>query len=103
MDTEKAKIELMKLYGVGPATAQNVLIGYLRRYDVFDLKAKLWEQKILSKVMFNRKAVASERIIEEFEKRYGKWKGLAYHYIFTEIFWRHREKKICWLEKEIRL
>ncbi len=103
MNTEDAKKELMKLYGVGPATAQNILGGYLRRYDVFDLRGKLWEQKILSKVMFKNELVPAEEITEEFEKRYGKWKGLAFHYIFTDVFWRHREKKIPWLDKEIRL
>lgn len=103
MNTEDAKKELMKLYGVGPATAQNILGEYLRRYDVFDLKGKLWEQKILSRVMFRKKLVPAEEIAEEFERRYGKWKGLAFHYIFTEVFWRHREKRIPWLEKEIRL
>lgn len=103
MNTEDAKKELMKLYGVGPATAQNILGGYLRRYDVFDLKGKLWEQKILSRVMFRKELVSAEEITEEFERRYGKWKGLAFHYIFTDVFWRHREKRIPWLEKEIRL
>jgi len=103
MNTEDAKKELMKLYGVGPATAQNILSRYLRRYDVFDLKGKLWEQKILSRAMFNKELVPAKEITEEFEKRYRKWKGLAFHYIFTEVFWRHREKRIPWLEKEIRL
>jgi len=103
MESEDAKKELMKLYGVGPATVQNILSGYLRRYDAFDLKGKLWEQKILSRVMFDKELVPAEQITEEFEKRYGKWRGLAFHYIFTEVFWRHREKRIPWLEKEIRL
>jgi len=103
MNTEDARQELMKLYGVGPATAQIILGGYLRKYDAFDLKGKLWEQKILSRVMFSKKLVPLDEIIEEFNKRYGKWRGLAFHYIFTDLFWRHREKKIPWLEKEIRM
>ena len=103
MNTEDAKKEVMKLYGVGPATAQIVLGGYLRRYDTFDLKGKLWEQKILSRIMFDKKLVPIEEIVNEFDKRYGKWRGLAFHYIFTDVFWRHREKKIPWLEQEIRM
>jgi len=103
MNTGDAKQELMKLYGVGPATAQIILGGYLRRYDTFDLKDKFWEQKILSRVMFRKKLVPRDEIIDEFNKRYGKWRGLAFHYIFTAIFWRHRERKIPWLEKEIRM
>ena len=103
MNTGDAKKELMKLYGVGPATAEIILSGYLRRYDTFDLKGKFWEQKILSRVMFKKKLVSNEEIAEEFDSRYGKWKGLAFHYIFTDLFWRHREKPIPWLKKEIRL
>jgi len=103
MSTEDAKKELMKLYGVGPATAQIILSGYLRRYDTFDLKGRVWEQKILSKIMFNKKLVPAEKITREFNMRYGKWRGLAFHYIFTDLFWRHKENKISWLEKEIRL
>ncbi|MFA4819516.1 MAG: hypothetical protein WC613_00995 [Candidatus Aenigmatarchaeota archaeon] len=101
--TEDAKKEITKLYGVGPATAQNILAEYLRRHDIFDLKGRVWEQKILSRILFNKKLVPAEKIIGEFEKRYGNWKGLAYYYIFTNLFWEHKEKNIEWLEKEIRL
>jgi 3-methyladenine DNA glycosylase/8-oxoguanine DNA glycosylase len=103
MSTGDARKDLMKLYGVGPATAEIILSGYLRRYDTFDLKGKFWEQKILSRVVFKKKLVSNEEITEEFNGRYGKWKGLAFHYIFTDLFWRHREKPIPWLTKEIRL
>ena len=103
MNTEEARQELMKLYGVGPATAQIILGGYFRKYDTFDLKGKFWEQKILSRIMYGKKLVPADEITDEFNKRYGKWRGLAFHYIFTDLFWRHREKKIPWLEKEIRM
>lgn len=103
MSAEDAKQELMKLYGVGPATAETVLSGYLRKYDSFDLKGRVWEQKILSKVMFSKKLAPVDEIIDELNKRYGKWRGLAFHYIFSDLFWRHREKKMPWLQKEIRM
>jgi len=100
---EEARNKLMKLYGVGPATAQIITSGYLRKYDAFDLKGRFWEQKILSRTMYRKKLVSADEIADEFNKRYGKWKGLAFHYIFTDLFWRHRKKKIPWLEQEIRL
>ena len=103
MSTEEARKELMKLYGVGPATAENLLGGYLKRYDTFDLKGKLWEQKILSRILFKKRLVPADEIIGMLNETYGKWRGLAFHYIFTDLFWRHKEKKIGWLEKEIRL
>jgi len=102
-DPEEVKKELMKIYGVGPATAQIVMSGYLRKYDTLDLKGRFWEQKILSRTMYRKKLVAANEIIEEFDRRYGKWKGLAFHYIFTDLFWRHRKKRISWLEQEIRM
>lgn len=100
---EDAKKELVKLYGVGPATAQIILAEYLRRHNVLDLKGRVWEQKIFSKILFNKRLVSSEKILSELDKRYGKWKGLAFHYLFTDLFWRYKEKSIEWLEKEIRL
>jgi len=103
MNTEDARNEVVKLYGVGPATAEILLGGYLRRYDTFDLKGKLWEQKILSKILFKKKLVPANEITCMFNKVYGKWRGLAFHYIFNDLFWRHKEKRISWLEKEIRL
>ena len=100
---EDAEKEFMKLYGVGPATAQILLGGYLRRYDTFDLKGRLWEQKILSRLLFNRKLVPPRKITSLFERRYDEWRGLAFHYIFTDLFWRHKKNKMDWLEKEIRM
>jgi len=37
------------------------------------------------------------------DKRWGQWKNLALHYIWEDIFWQRKYKKIAWLEKEIRL
>jgi len=38
------------------------------------------------------------------QKRWGRWKRLATHYLWEDIFWQRKEgRKIPWLEKEIRL
>jgi N-glycosylase/DNA lyase len=103
VNTQDAKKELLKLPGVGPATVQILLSGYLRRYDTFDLKGRPWEQKIISHIMFNKKPVTTEEIVNKFNSRYREWRGLAFHYIFTDLFWKHKQKKIPWLEKEIRM
>ncbi len=103
MTNEDAQKELMKLHGVGPATAQIILGEYLRRYDTFDLTGRSWEQKILSRALFNKNLVPAQRITSLFERRYGEWRGLAFHYVFTDLFWRHKEQKIDWLKKEIRM
>jgi 3-methyladenine DNA glycosylase/8-oxoguanine DNA glycosylase len=103
MKIENIKKELSKLYGVGPATIQIILGEYFRRYEIFDLKGRLWEQKLLSRILFNKKLVPQEKILNLLEKRYGKWKYLACYYLFQNLFWQHKKKKITWLEKEIRL
>jgi 3-methyladenine DNA glycosylase/8-oxoguanine DNA glycosylase len=102
MEIEQAKKELTKLYGVGPATAQIIVSEYLRKYDMFDLKGRFWEQKLLSRVLFNKELVPAAKIINLLNKRYGKWQVLAYYYIFSDLFWRNKEKKIDWLEREMR-
>ncbi len=103
MSTEEAKKEVMTLYGVGPATAQIILSEYLRKHNTFELKGRFWEQKILSRILFGKKLVPDGKIIKELDKRYNNWKGLAFHYLFQDLFWKHGEKRIGWLEKEIRL
>jgi len=99
---EKAKKELDKLYGVGPASASILLFEALHHYDTID-KIGPWEQKIYSRLLFNKELVPAETILQEIHKRYGKWQTLAMHYIFEDLFWKRKTQKIEWLEKLIRL
>jgi len=102
MSTEEAKKELDKLYGVGPASASILLFEALHHYDTIE-KIGPWEQKIYSRLLFNKELVLAETILQEIHKRYGKWKTLAMHYIFEDLFWKRKTQKIKWLEKLIRL
>ena len=43
---------------------QILLDGYFRKYDTFDLRGRLWEQKILSRVMFDKEMVPTEEIVD---------------------------------------
>ncbi|MCD6513326.1 MAG: DNA-3-methyladenine glycosylase 2 family protein [Candidatus Odinarchaeota archaeon] len=99
MSMEDAQKEIIKLYGIGPASAQIILGEYLRRYEYFTLKGRFWEQKILSRIMFNKPLVEREIIEAELEKRYGKWKYLAVFYMFQYLFWKHEKEPIDWLKK----
>jgi N-glycosylase/DNA lyase len=100
---DEAKRKLLDLYGVGPATLQIIMAGYFRNYESFELRGRLWEQKLISRILFNKKLVSENKILNELEKRYGKWKYLAFHYLLQNLFWQHKTQKIPWLEKEIRL
>lgn len=95
--------ELLKLYGVGPATLWYLLFDVFHHWDFFD-HISPWEQKIYSKVFFNRdpeKPVTVKRLLRHFGK-YGKYKQLAVHYIWEDLWWEHKRKPIPWLEKLIR-
>ncbi len=102
MDTETVKKELMKLYGIGPETARILLFEVYHQYDVFDHIAP-WQQKIYSMLFYNKPLVPVNKIRDDIKKRYGTYSMLAVHYIWEDIFWRRKNEKIDWLEKEIRL
>jgi len=99
---ERARKTLMKLYGIGPASADILLFEALGYHNARDFIPR-WEQKIFSKVLFNKESVPPKAILDKLTKRYGEWKALAFYYLMEDLFWRHRERKIDWLEKEIRL
>lgn len=103
MNKDELKKEALKLYGIGPASADYLLFEDFYHYDAFDTVSP-WEQKILSRLIYNKPLVPAKKILLDTEKRWGKWKRLAIHYIWEDIFWQRKQgKKIEWLEKEIRL
>ncbi len=102
LDSNSAKRELVKLYGIGPETARILLFEVYHHYDVFDHIAP-WQQKIYSRLFYNKPLVSADKIRNDIKRRYGKYSMLAVHYIWEDIFWKRRHKKIPWLEKEIRL
>ena len=96
---------LLSLYGIGPAS-----VGYIM-FDVFHHWVYLkhispWEQKIYTHIFFNKdhekELVPVETMLNRFEK-WGKWKALAVHYVWEDIWWKRRNKHISWLEELIRL
>ena len=42
-------------------------------------------------------------LLQTFEQRFGKYKMLAVHYIWEDLFWRRKHEHVEWLEKLIRL
>lgn len=91
-DMEAQKRELLKLYGVGPATVWYLLFDVFHRYDFFE-HISPWEQKIYSKLFFNKdseKPVPVKKLLKYFEK-YGKYRlysniyRLISNYCFLKI------------------
>jgi len=103
-DRDTQMKELLKLYGVEPATVWYLLFDVFHHWDFFNHISR-WEQKIYSKLFFDKELedpVPVDKLLKYFE-RYGKYKQLAVHYIWEDLFWRRESEHIPWLEKEIRI
>lgn len=104
LDRETQMTELLKLYGVGPATVWYLLFDVFHHWDFFN-HISPWEQKIYSKLFFDKDPgypVPVEKLLKHFEK-YGEYKQLAVHYIWENLWWLGRNEHIPWLEKLIRV
>jgi DNA-3-methyladenine glycosylase II len=102
LDEDAARRELMKLYGVGPESAQILLYPACHRSSALRHIAP-WQQKIYSRLFYDRPLVPARRILRDFNLRYGKYASLAVGYLWEDLFWRRTRESIPWLEREIRL
>jgi len=102
MPRDEVKQEVLKFYGIGPASVEYLLFEDFYHCDHLETIPP-WEQKIMSRLLFNKKLVPSEKILRFFKLNYPNWKKLAFHYIWEDIFWKRKTQHIEWLEKEIRL
>jgi len=102
MEKEDLKKEVLKLYGIGPASVEYLLFEDFYHYDALETIPP-WEQKIMSRLLFNKRLVSAKKILNFFKKRYSGWEKLSFHYIWEDIFWKRKTQHIDWLEKEIRL
>lgn len=103
-DRETQMSELLKLYGVGPATVWYLLFDVFHHWDFFN-HVSPWEQKIYSKIFFDvdpETPVPVADILRHFE-RFGAYKQLAVHYIWEDLWWKRNNETIPWLEKQIRV
>jgi 3-methyladenine DNA glycosylase/8-oxoguanine DNA glycosylase len=100
-DRDAVRTELLRLYGVGPASVQYILTDVFHHHDAFDMISP-WEQKIYSRLLFGAEFVSARRILRAIKQRWGRWRMLASHYLFEDLFWRHQRRRIDWLESLIR-
>ncbi len=101
-DKQNVRKALLEIYGVGPQSVSYLLFEAFHFYDALDHLSP-WEGKIVSMLLYGNKITDPERILKDVEKRWGKWKMLAIHYIFEDLFWRRKKEHIPWLEEEIRM
>ena len=104
-DQKTQEESLISLYGIGPASVGYIMFDVFHQWD-FLKHISPWEQKIYTKIFFDKdpekELVPVEKMLEAFEK-WEKWKNLAVHYIWENIWWQRRNKHIPWLEKLVRL
>lgn len=93
LSSEALRSALLTMYGVRSDSVGYLMFEMFKRYDAFDYISS-WEQKINSRLLFDEELVDSSRILSEVKRRWGRWKILVSHYLFEELFWRHRRKPI---------
>ena len=102
---EAQREALLALYGIGPASVSYVSGDVFHQWDEFD-HISPWEQKIYSKLFFNRDPddpVPVDRLLQTLEERFGEFRMLAVHYIWEDLFWKRKHAPVPWLEALIRL
>jgi len=101
LSKKEVKDKALELYGIGPASVEYLLFEDFYFLDSLETIPP-WEQKIFSKLLFNKELVSVQYILDFFKKFKG-WEKLAFHYIWEDLFWKRKHEHIEWLEKEIRL
>jgi len=102
LDPNSTRKALLKLYGVGPETANILLYPACHRYAALNHIAP-WQQNIYSRLFYNKTLVPVPKILKDLNEKYGDHASLAVGYVWEDLFWRHSRKPIPWLQKEIRL
>ena len=102
LDKDVVLSALLKLWGIGPASAGMLLFEVFHHYDAFDVISP-WEQKIYSRLLFSAEQVPRDQILRHVRNRWSNWRMLASHYIFEDLFWQRRTNDFPWLEQLIRL
>ncbi len=95
MDNELKK-ELLKIYGVGPASVDYIMDGVYHRKILNVIPP--WESKIYSKLL-KLKTTDTKEIMNFLDKNYGKDKSLVIKYLFMDLAWKHKLENIEEIKK----
>jgi 3-methyladenine DNA glycosylase/8-oxoguanine DNA glycosylase len=96
---------LLSLYGIGPQSVGYIMLDVFHRWDYLR-HISPWEQKIYNHIFFSidwEKELVTVPAMMEYFNRWGRWKNLAIHYVWEDIWWKRRHEHLPWLEKLIRL
>ncbi len=88
--------ELMKIYGVGPASVDYIMSGVFHREVLNTIPP--WEAKIYSRLL-GLKTVDPKEIMDFLDKRYGADKAAVIGHLFMDVSWKHKYDRVDWMEK----
>jgi 3-methyladenine DNA glycosylase/8-oxoguanine DNA glycosylase len=101
---EEQRVALLSLYGIGPASVGYILIDVFHAFDEL-AHISPWEQRIYSRLLLGTAVddPAPVPVLLERIAGWSPWRALAVHYLWEDLFWRHRAQPIDWLTPLIRL
>jgi 3-methyladenine DNA glycosylase/8-oxoguanine DNA glycosylase len=101
---QEQRTALLSLYGVGPASVVYILVDVFHAFDELS-HISPWEQRIYSRLLFDTSIAEPVPVPVLLERiaRWSPWRALALHYLWEDLFWRHRAEPIDWLTPLIRL
>ena len=88
--------ELLKIYGVGPASVDYIMNGVYHRNIVNTVPP--WESKIYSRLL-GLKTTNPKEIMAFLDKCYGEYKSKVINYLFMDLSWKHKYNRVDWIEK----
>lgn len=96
LDNSELRKELLKIYGVGPASVDYIMTGVYHRNVLNTIMP--WEAKIYSRLL-GLKTTNPKKIMDFLDKRYGTYKSSVIGHLFMDISWKHKYEKVGWMEK----
>lgn len=102
--TGRAAPSTASLYGVGPASVGYILVDV---FHAFDEVAHIspWQQKIYSRLLLSSDVDEPVPVATLLDRiaQWSPWRALAIHYVWEDLFWRHKTEGVPWLAPLIRL
>ncbi len=96
LNNSELRKELLKIYGIGPASVDYIMSGVYHRSILTTIPP--WEAKIYSKLL-GLKTIDPKKIMAFLDKHYGEYKASVIGHLFMDISWKHKYKRVDWMEK----
>lgn len=96
LDNAELRKELLKIYGVGPASVDYIMCGCFHRSILTTIPP--WEAKIYSRLL-GLKTKDPKKIMTFLDKRYGEYKAAVIGHLFMDISWKHKREGVEWMKK----